>query len=73
MPKVGESIIYVDELGKARSALVTIVGFDKPNTWINVAFVNDDPNQTDSYGRKLERRSSVPAWSEGWTGNYWRE
>lgn len=73
VPKIGAAITYVDEHGAKRDALVTHVGFDKPNTWINLIIVNDDVAQTDGYGRKIERRSSVPPHSDGWTGNYWTE
>jgi len=74
MPEVGKAIIYVDAYGKERAAIVTHVGMPgKADTWINVAVVSTDEKQTDSYGLKIERHTSVGCWREGWTGNYWKE
>lgn len=71
--KIGQAITYVDEHQRPRAALVTHVGFDSPDTWINLVIVNLDEAQNDTYGRKTERRSSVPHVAPGWTGNYWTE
>lgn len=81
MVKVGDWVIYVDEKGQEHNALVTCVfSHTLPpkdeDTSINVVIVNPDPNQEDSYGRKMLRETSVvhkerqPAhgqyWNIGW-------
>lgn len=72
MLRLGQHIVYVDEHGRKRDALVTNVGVPSdPKTWINLVIVSDDTAQTDSYGRKIERRTSVGAYHEGWIGNFW--
>lgn len=74
MLKVGQAITYVDTYQKPRPALVVHVGMpDNPETWINLVFVNSDENQSDTYGRKVDRATSVGPKREGWTGNYWVE
>ena len=70
MPKMGEPVVYVDPVGKIHPALVT-------QPWgqqcINVVFVSTDESKDDSYGRQIERQTSlmhkdvVPV-----HGNYWR-
>lgn len=73
MPKIGEHIIYVDPRGEDRPAVVTNVFGSDANASVNVVFVNDDDAQTDNYGRKIERATSVPAKSgQPAHGNYWR-
>lgn len=74
VPVVGQEVKYYDPHGKLRPALVTAVGYESPTTWINVAFVNDDENQKDTYGRKIERATSVSHQSthgDKMWGNYW--
>jgi hypothetical protein len=72
--KVGGSVIYVDPTGHDRSALVTAVwGPPESNPSINVVVVNDDENQTDTYGRKIERFTSVVHQSNQYAhGNFWK-
>jgi hypothetical protein len=72
--KVGGSVIYVDPTGHDRNALVTAVwGPPESNPSINVVVVNDDENQTDTYGRKIERFTSVVHQSNQYAhGNFWK-
>lgn len=69
-PKVGDHVKYVDECGVVRDALVTA-------SWgssINVVVISKDENQTDSYGRKLERETSqVHKSQQQAPGRYWIE
>lgn len=74
VPVVGQPVTYTDPHGVKRAALVTAVGYDSPTTWINVAFINDDEQQKDSYGRKVERATSVShqsAHGDKMWGNHW--
>jgi hypothetical protein len=77
--EIMQSVTYVDPRGNERPALVTNVfrqttkqlGGPKPS--INVVFVNDDDKQSDSYGRKIERATSVPHQEQQFAhGNYWK-
>lgn len=67
-------VIYTDPTGKDRHALVTnVFGPSDKHPSVNVAFVNDDGNQTDSYGHKIERATSTPHQSGQFAhGNCWR-
>jgi len=66
---IGSSCTYVDPTGKPRQALITNVFGDK---CCNVVFVNEDTAQSDSYGRKLERATSVMRKDvQQAHGNYW--
>lgn len=53
---IGEACIWVDPVGKQKPALITAVWGPQ---CINLVTVVDESNQTDSYGRKLERFTSV--------------
>jgi hypothetical protein len=68
------AVTYVDSLGRERPALVTnCFGPPESNPSINVVVVNDDENQTDTYGRKIERFTSVTHQSFQYAhGNYWK-
>lgn len=68
-PKVGDHVLWIDEHGKEHNALVLIV-WDKggmapeypvENPTINLVVVNPDPSRDDSYGRQIERHTSVPS------------
>lgn len=56
MPVVGGSVVYTNPRGKTCVALVTAV-------WgincINLVYVAEEENQTDNYGRKIARESSL--------------
>lgn len=68
---IGQHVNYYDPVGKKRPAVVTNV-FGITNPSINVVYANDDENQTDNYGRKLERSTSVPhRFHQQAHGNYW--
>lgn len=71
---IGSPVTYVDSTGHARPALVTnCFGPLESNPSINVVVVNDDENQTDTYGRKIERFTSVVHESNQYAhGNYWK-
>jgi hypothetical protein len=53
---VGSPCTYVDPVGQPRPAIITAV---HGSECVNVVFVNDDKAQTDNYGRKTERATSV--------------
>lgn len=58
---VGDTVIFVDPVRRERAAVVTAVwGPD----CINVVFVSNDESKTDSYGRQIERETSVNRHSE---------
>jgi hypothetical protein len=65
----GQHVVFADEYRKERDAIVT--------AWhglscINVVFVSGDEQKTDSYGRQLERQTSVSHMSQNAYGNFWR-
>lgn len=61
MTKIGDSVIYTDEVRRDHNAVVTAVwGPD----CINVLFVSPDESRTDSYGRQSDRQTSVARYSE---------
>jgi hypothetical protein len=69
--KIGDHVKYFDPRGKERPAVVTNM-FGNEKGSVNVAFVNDDPAQYDSYGQKIERATSVPHHEQQQAhGNYW--
>lgn len=76
--KFGQHVTYVDPRGKHRPAIVTNVfaqttkELGGPRPSLNVVFANEDEDQTDSYGRKIERATSVPHQEQQFAhGNYW--
>jgi hypothetical protein len=67
--EIGEHVVYVDPIARKYNALVTNV-FGP--TCVNVIIVEKSEAQTDSYGRKLKRFSSVSHKSTTPAhGNYW--
>jgi hypothetical protein len=54
--KVGDSVVFVDPTRHEHNAVVTAVW---SKDCINVVFVSTDENKTDSYGRQIERETSV--------------
>jgi|ERR671914_57236 hypothetical protein len=78
MVKIGDAVIFVDRYGRRRSALVTAVWGQyatpqSPAPGVNVVLVSDDPAKDDSYGRQIERETSVVHQSNQVAhGNYWR-
>jgi len=59
--KVGDVVIYTDEIRRDHNAIVTAVW--SPDM-INVVFCSPDDSKTDSYGRQIERSTSVGRWAE---------
>lgn len=62
---VGDVVTYKDEVGTDHQALVLHV--HSQNT-INLLYLSSDEAKSDSYGRQIERASSVQRKSE-WTAN----
>jgi hypothetical protein len=54
--KIGDSVIFIDSLRNELPALVTAV-WSLP--CINVVYVSTDTNKGDTYGRQIERMTSV--------------
>lgn len=71
VPHVGQKVIFTDPVGVDHDALVTAVWGE---TCVNVVYVSGDESRRDSYGRQVERNTSVTHGSTtGWPhGNYWR-
>lgn len=73
---IQQAVTYVDSTGVPRPALVTNVfaGMNGGADGVNVVVVCDDLNQSDNYGRKIERFTSVCHKSaQPAHGNYWHE
>ena len=65
----GAACVFVDPRGVAHPALITEVWGPQ---CVNVVYVNDAEGQTDSYGQKLLRSTSVMHGSlQQAHGNYW--
>lgn len=65
----GTACTYVDSRGRPYAALITEVWGPQ---CVNVVYVNDVAGQSDSYGQKLQRASSVLHGSiQQAHGNYW--
>jgi hypothetical protein len=56
-PVLGDTVIFHDPIGTPHPALVTAVWGP---TCINVVFVSGDDQKRDSYGRQIERATSIP-------------
>ena len=54
--KVGDAVRFFDSYKKEHAALVTAV---HSQTCINVVFVSEDVTKSDTYGRQIERQTSV--------------
>lgn len=73
-------IVYGDHFGVEHDGLCTAVWgsneFEDDGTGapsINVVYVSKDETKTDTYGRQIERDTSVPhRGSQPAPGNYWR-
>lgn len=73
--KIGDPIIFVDPRGKRRPALITMNwdydGKDQ-HPCINLVFIHDDENRDDTYGRQIDRETSVTHKSAVKAhGNFW--
>lgn len=73
-----QSVIYCDHKGVEHEALVTatwgITEFEDGSApAINIVYVTQDEEKTDSYGRQIERDTSVPHKSgQPAPGNWWK-
>lgn len=72
--KIGDAITYVDEHRNPHNAIViTVHGDPNDNPTINLVFVSNDPDARDSYGRQIERKTSIVHESRTTaTGMFWR-
>ena len=67
---VGDIVIFHDARGKAHNALVNGVWSE---TCLNLVLVSDDETRQDTYGRQIERQTSVTHCEvSGVHGNNWR-
>lgn len=77
--EVGQVVVWVDEHGDQRPALLTAIHGDEHQhegathyPCCNLVFTSGDDAKTDPYGRQIERQTSVPHKQEqsahGW---YW--
>lgn len=69
-PQVGDVVVYHDEVGQPKNALVTC-------NWgggsLNVVFVSSDAGMKDQYGRQIGRETSVSHVTvQQAHGRYWR-
>lgn len=60
----GTSVLYVDEFQQEHGALLTAVWDNGnpvayPNPAVNLVLVSPDDTRTDTYGRQIERKTSV--------------
>ena len=70
MPEIGEVVVFHDANGRPSNALVICVHSE---TCINLVRVEDDENRQDTYGRQIDRPTSISHGSrEGVHGFYWR-
>lgn len=57
---VGSHVVYVDPVGGQHQAFVTAIwGNPKDAPLINLVYANPDENSTDSYGRQIQRQTSL--------------
>lgn len=70
-PLVGDHVIYCDSRSVDHNAVVTAAW---SATCINVVFASSDEAKTDSYGRQIERETSLlhAATTGQAHGRYWR-
>ena len=58
--KVGGTVIFVDAVGVKHDAIITAIwGKVEDRPCINVVFASGDDTKQDSYGRQIERATSV--------------
>lgn len=77
MLKVGDAVTYVDPKGRPQAAVLTAIWGktdDEANMpCVNLAFVSHDESRTDSYGRQIERETSVIHRTRATVhGRYWK-
>lgn len=57
--EVGDVVTYRDEHGVDHNALVTVVHGNTAQSCINVVYLSEDETKRESWGRQVERASSV--------------
>jgi len=61
--QIGQGVTFVDSKGKDHPALITVVWENEyPETMapgLNVVYVSDDDNRADTFGRQIERETSI--------------
>lgn len=74
--EVGQACTFVDSLGRERAAIVTSSwknGDESKGDGVNVVVVDINEAKTDTYGRQVERFTSVPHQStQPAPGMYWK-
>ena len=71
--KIGDVVVFCDENGQDHNALVTCTWFSGGGNCINLVRMSEDDNREDSYGRQIERHTSVSHGSvQDLHGFYWR-
>lgn len=71
MPQVGEVVVYHNPVAQPRNALINAVHGE---TCVNLVMLEADEDRQDTYGRQIERLTSMSHISVmgGVHGNYWR-
>lgn len=82
--EIGQHVKYVDEFRKVHDALITIWWLPSEHYQMsdykldcepgcNLLYVSDDPKRDDTYGRQIERDSSVvhKSYQPEAQGRYW--
>ena len=73
--EIGNKVTFFDAKGKPHKALITANwGGLNETPSLNLVFVTEDETKTDSYGRQIERATSVVHQSnQGAHGMYWEK
>lgn len=72
-PQIGDVVVFVDPRGREHNAVVTANWGQTPTASINVVWVTSDESKTDSYGRQIDRATSVVHESnQAAHGNFWK-
>jgi hypothetical protein len=74
--EIGDTVVYVDEVGQAHNALITanFMGAAAPDPSLNLVFVSDKDSEVDQYGRQIKRETSVVAEkNQAAHGRFWKE
>lgn len=69
---LGQHVKWVDPVGKPHDALITAIHGPGDTPSINVVVVNLEQGQTDNYGQKVQRETSVVHQDQQQAhGRYW--
>lgn len=74
----GEVVVFVDENSQEHLALITrdfgSAAAPKESTSVNLVYVASNEERTDSYGRQIQRATSVPhQTSQAAPGYFWKD